>query len=121
MIKSNFYTNLYFSEKELRCKCCGELKLHKDFLPRLIKVRIEYAKPIYINCCYRCPAHNIEVGGVKNSYHPKGMAVDPSNPKNLTDKYNLISLFIKHSFSIGIYNNFFHADIRKVPRIFRGI
>jgi len=118
---SNFFENQYFSEKELRCKCCGRLILHKDFLPRLINIRTEYAKPMYVNCCDRCPAHNVEVGGAKKSFHMKGMAIDIRNPKNLTDKYNLISLFIKNGWSIGIYDTFFHTDIRSIPRIFKGI
>ena len=114
------YDNDYFSKEELQCKCCGQLKLHSDFLPRLIKIRIKYGKPIHVNCCYRCPDHNIEVGGAKNSFHKKGMAIDIRNPRNLTDKYNLISLFIEDSWSIGVYNIFFHADIRSVPRVFWG-
>ena len=31
---------------------------------------------IYINSAYRSPSHNAVVGGVENSEHVKGMAVD---------------------------------------------
>lgn len=35
-----------------------------------------FDKPIYITSFYRCKQHNIDVGGVSNSYHLLGAAVD---------------------------------------------
>lgn len=39
-------------------------------------VRDFYFQPITITSGYRCPNVNKEVGGVKNSYHLQGLAVD---------------------------------------------
>lgn len=39
-------------------------------------IREHYGKPIYINSGYRCPALNKLVGGVSNSAHQYGWAVD---------------------------------------------
>ena len=43
---------------------------------RLEEIRVGYGKPIIINSCYRCAELNKLVGGVKDSMHTKGLAVD---------------------------------------------
>lgn len=43
---------------------------------RLDEIREGYGKPIYINSGYRSQALNTKIGGVKNSYHLKGLAFD---------------------------------------------
>lgn len=45
-------------------------------LNRLNTIREQYGKPIYINSGYRCDALNVLVGGVKDSKHRLGLAVD---------------------------------------------
>ena len=45
-------------------------------ISRLDEIREGYGKPIYINSGYRCPQLNKAVGGVEDSYHLKGLAVD---------------------------------------------
>lgn len=45
-------------------------------MSKLDEVREGYGKPIVINSGYRCPALNKAVGGVADSYHQKGLAVD---------------------------------------------
>ena len=70
----------YFRMEEFKCKCCGQV----DF-PENIKALVEnvldparekLGKPIVVNSGYRCPKHNLEVGGVVNSQHMKGEAAD---------------------------------------------
>ena len=39
-------------------------------------LREKYGKPVMVNSGYRCPNHNLTVGGVKNSQHMKGEAAD---------------------------------------------
>ena len=43
---------------------------------RLEEIRVGYGKPIIVNSCYRCDELNKLVGGVKDSKHVKGLAVD---------------------------------------------
>ena len=45
-------------------------------LNRLNTIREQYCKPIYINSGYRCDELNVLVGGVKDSKHRLGLAVD---------------------------------------------
>lgn len=45
-------------------------------LERLNEIRESYGKPIIISSGYRCPELNKAVGGVPNSYHVLGLAVD---------------------------------------------
>lgn len=45
-------------------------------LNRLNEIREQYGKPIYINSGYRCDELNTLVGGVKDSKHRLGLAVD---------------------------------------------
>ena len=45
-------------------------------LQRLEEIREGYGKPIYINSGYRCDELNEKVGGVNDSKHRLGLAVD---------------------------------------------
>lgn len=79
----------YFTIKEL-CRSTKAKKLGLDNTPntqavenmtRLIDVVLDplreaYGKPIIVNSGYRCPELNKAVGGVKNSQHLTGEAVD---------------------------------------------
>lgn len=59
-----------------RCKCCGELPEH-GMDDKLIEVlNMIGCGASDINSAYRCPAHNEEVGGTRNSFHVHGMAAD---------------------------------------------
>ena len=68
----------HFDASEFVCHCCGRGADMID--PRLIELleqlRVKANAPIHINCGYRCPKHNAEVGGVPNSQHVLGTAAD---------------------------------------------
>jgi len=75
--------------------------------------------PIIINSAYRSPKHNKKIGGVKNSQHLTGKAVDIV-AKGITTKYlayKINELIFKGKMlegGIGIYDTFVHYDIRGV-------
>lgn len=70
-VSRNFYLD------EFACKCgCNCVQLHPKLLSTIQKVRACFQKPVIITSAYRCPKHNEKVGGVKNSYHTQGKAVD---------------------------------------------
>jgi len=41
---------------------------------KLEELRAIIGGPLIVMSGYRCPAHNVAIRGVKNSYHMKGMA-----------------------------------------------
>ena len=72
----------YFKEKEFVCKCCGQLPpaVRENIVALVDNVldsaREQFGGPVSVNSGYRCPKHNLEVGGVVNSQHMKGEAAD---------------------------------------------
>ena len=70
----------HFSRKELACRCCGRLQIEKRLIDALEDLRSRAQVPIVIHAGYRCPAHNLEVGGVPNSEHTRGLAADIHMP-----------------------------------------
>ena len=54
-------------------------------LQRLNEIREGFGSPIYINSGYRCEELNKLVGGVNNSKHQEGLAVDLRWNKELVD------------------------------------
>ena len=105
----------HFHEDEFRCRCCGEL--HPDGIPQelvdhLEAVRKHFGKPVKINSGYRCPRHNKNVGGAKNSLHMQGKAAD-----HYIDGVSPAKVAAFHSKRIqdggvGKYNSFTHIDVR---------
>ena len=77
-----------FRENGARCKECRLAQPAKQLpygieenLLALVEevlepVRERLGKPIVVNSGFRCPIHNAAVGGVANSQHMKGEAVD---------------------------------------------
>jgi len=87
--------------------------MHQEILYMLDAVRKEYGKPIKINSGYRTEARNKKIGGVPNSSHLKGLAVDISC-KSSKDRFALVNLLLKAGFKrIGIAGSFIHVDIDK--------
>lgn len=72
----------FFSEREFACKCCGQHppSMRANIVALVDNVldpaREEFGGPVTVNSGYRCPKHNLAVGGVVNSQHMKGEAAD---------------------------------------------
>lgn len=106
----------YFTDDEFRCKHCGELPrkgMNPILLERLDKLRGLYGLPIYVSCGYRCPQHNLDVGGVSDSQHIYGNACDIWVDGDYKSFYNLVvqsQLFD----GVGYYprDEFVHVDCR---------
>ncbi len=100
----------YFSELELKCKCCGEMGMDLEFILDLEDARHEARTPFIITSGYRCIKHNAAVGGSETSSHLKGLAVDI---KAITSRERMIivgSLFHNGFNRIGIAKTFIHTD-----------
>lgn len=67
--------------------------------------------PFKITSGYRSPAHNMAVGGVKDSSHTKALAVDISANDSVT-RFKIVSALVKVGFKrIGCYKSHIHCDI----------
>jgi uncharacterized protein YcbK (DUF882 family) len=73
--------------------------------------------PISINSAYRCPDHNLKVGGGSRSQHLLGNAAD-LKPKGLSpdELHEAIEDLVKAKRipegGLGLYDSFVHYDIR---------
>lgn len=67
----------HFSKSEFTCKCgCGLNNIDLKVVKVAEKIRNHYGVPVIVNCGTRCAKHNKEVGGVYNSRHLTGKAID---------------------------------------------
>lgn len=102
-----------FKLREFACKGGSqEVKVHAELVAKLQLLRDRVGKAIVINSGYRTPEHNKRVGGVVDSYHVKGMAVDISIPSGWTvDRIAKLAKDIGFT-GIGKYRTFVHLDVR---------
>jgi len=69
---------MFFSERELKCKCgqCafGQNDMDPFFISKHIDLRMDAGFPFKVNSAYRCPYWDIQVGG--SGIHSTGHAID---------------------------------------------
>lgn len=65
----------FFAFREFKSKGNGWIRVHPRLVNRLDALR-RATGPIYVVSGYRDPAHNVAVGGAKNSQHVYGTAAD---------------------------------------------
>jgi len=96
----------HFKAKEVK-GLAGNLVVKLDRARELAKV------PFIINSGYRTISENNKVGGVKNSSHLKGLAVDIS-AKNTKERAMIVFGLLSAGFQrVKIYKTHVHADIDK--------
>lgn len=107
----------HFSKKELACKCCGEPgSIDMGLIEALEDLRLLAGCPLIVTSGYRCPKHNAEVGGAKDSQHLKGTAADV-RAKNLTPlELFALAAQIPAINGIGLYKSWVHIDVRKAKK-----
>lgn len=67
----------HFSESELTCKCgCGLNAATPELLELIEACRAILNTPMVVRSATRCEKHNTASGGVKNSKHVSGNALD---------------------------------------------
>lgn len=64
----------YFTDEE-------SVGMTDDICFKRDRARALFGEPIIQTCGYRSPEHNAAIGGVPNSAHTKGMAIDMQAPK----------------------------------------
>jgi zinc D-Ala-D-Ala carboxypeptidase len=100
-----------FREAEFICPCCGEAGIRAELLGPLQQARKAAGIPFRINSGYRCARHNQTVGGVADSAHTLGLAVDIAATDSATI-FRLVTALTGAGFRrIGIGQGFVHADV----------
>lgn len=67
----------HFKKSEFTCKCgCGLNNIQLGVVKIADEVREHFGSPAIVTSGTRCSKHNAEVGGVANSRHVKGKAID---------------------------------------------
>lgn len=96
--------NFHLSEYECKCARCQFTKVDMDHVYKLQKLRDKIG-PVHITSGYRCPAHNLEVGGVTDSQHVEGIATDiysdslsASRLAEAADDFNGVGLYVSQGF-----------------------
>ena len=103
----------YFRKAEFACKCgCGASDMEEKLIKTADKVRTYFGKTMIVSSGRRCTKHNANVGGVSNSRHLSGKAMDfcvsgISASMVLTYVQKLPE--IRYAYAID--SNFVHMDI----------
>lgn len=92
-------------------------KMNSDFLSKLDELRNNVGQPISILSSYRSPSYNSAVGGVRNSYHLQGRAVDIKCP-NSSYRAKVIKEALNMGLTVGVMRTSLHIDDRKDQILF---
>lgn len=90
---NSFQLTEHFNLTEFQCPCCHTVKLHPELLRRAVRLRDAWERPVVINSAYRCEKHNIRVGGVTDSRHKLGRALDVRVPAWSQSEFRRLALF----------------------------
>lgn len=106
----------HFTKNEFQCRCRYECGKGFDDINQELAERLDLARTIagvsfVLVSTIRCKRHNQDVGGVEDSAHTKGLAVDIKAATSHA-RYRILNGLIKAGFKrIGIYSTFIHADL----------
>jgi uncharacterized protein YcbK (DUF882 family) len=108
---------------EVTCKCgkCDGGGITPEAILLFERIRAQCVAcrgcdtPITVFSGRRCVAHNKSVGGVANSYHLTGQALDLGCPQGMTmDEFHGVCLACNPNGGVGFYRHdgFIHVDVR---------
>lgn len=107
----------YFKDDEVK-------GLLPDLVYKLDRARELFGAPILITSGYRDPLKNDSAGGVKDSAHTKGMAVDIRCADQDMQKRLIWALVIAGFRRIGAYSKHLHCDVddeKPTPAFWGGV
>ena len=116
------YLSPHFKREEFACGCgCGfgmnDGDVSEELLAILELVRLDASRPLKINSGCRCVYHNRAVGGVPDSAHTRGTAVDVAVYGG-KDRHAIVEAALVHGAQgVGVASNFVHIDVDELlPR-----
>tara|TARA_R110000744_G_scaffold94093_3_gene181649 strand:+ start:2801 stop:3190 length:390 start_codon:yes stop_codon:yes gene_type:complete len=102
----------HLNSSEFDCQCtnygCKRTLVVEKTLFSYTGTRLEFDKPLTIRSGYRCFPHNTEVGGVGDSKHKYGLAIDIA-PADVKDLRVLEMIATKHFDVVLKYDDFLHC------------
>jgi hypothetical protein len=102
----------HLNSSELDCKCenrhCKRTLIVEKSLMSFTATRIIFSKPLIVRSGYRCMEHNFNVGGVADSKHKLGLAIDIA-PEDVKDLRELEMIATKHFDVVLKYDDFLHC------------
>ena len=117
----------YFKASEFDCPCCRKTSPSLKLVGILDSARAQLG-PLRINSSYRCPAHNVKVGGAANSMHlaqkdGRVLAADITY-SDVSKRHgeHILKLYVTLEgvarrfedlkYGLGLYGTFVHFDTR---------
>ena len=108
----------YFDRSEFKCKCKGKycngypVEPKKLLVQNADKVRRHFGAPAIISSGVRCEVHNANVGGVSNSRHRFGKAMDfRIEGKTSTETLSYVKTLSDIRYAYAIDENYVHMDV----------
>lgn len=101
----------------MQCPCCNSFSYDEESMDHIQILRDRMATPFYLTKSgggfYRCRLYQESIGGVKDSQHTLGKAMDIlTHGWDGVVKWKFIKEASSLGFSIGVYEHFFHIDYR---------
>ena len=102
-----------FTRPEFACKCgCGFDDISHTLVQVIQRVRDHFDSPVVVSSGCRCLPHNARVGGVKNSRHTIGHAVDfAARGHSAQEVLAYVQQQPEIKYSYAIDSNYVHMDI----------
>lgn len=115
----NFWDDIkYFSRNEFQCHCGGKYCNGFPYEPseKLVRladtIRKELGVPMTVSSGVRCETHNAAVGGVPNSYHRFGRAMDfAAKGKTAAQVLEVVKRHPEVHYTYAINSNYVHMDV----------
>lgn len=109
----------HFRREEFMCNCGGKYcnGFPVEPVPALVytadKVRLYFGEPCIVSSGVRCKQHNKNVGGVANSKHMTGRAMDfRISGKNAKQVLEYVQSLPEVRYAYAIDSNYVHMDVK---------
>lgn len=116
--RADFWADIrYFTKQEFSCKCgryCSgdPAEMQEGIVRAAEKVRSYFGAPATVSSGLRCAQHNANVGGVSNSRHLSGKAVDLCvKGKTAQQVLDYVRTLSNIRYAYAIDSRFVHMDI----------
>lgn len=112
--EKEFILSKNLAHSEFRCRCnntdCNFTIVYKSVIEAFQRVRDIIKEPIEVTSGFRCQKHNSSVGGVVDSRHMRGQAIDMAYPADI-DKKEFIDMCAQNFDYIIECDTFVHCHI----------